>query len=778
MKVNPEIIKLYKKVDTSFIVNCGNPEKPGSDLDQDLIPIRISLPDPPELELIDGYGELPFNQVFKRQEIPEKLALLEKKIKVDLQIDSKSNINKKVTPYKIINGIWDVLEREKEYYEAEILWIKKQWWHRLNGYWFFNNGKPTYICGWHFMLLNYWYFDGSFLPEYRDRDRRELLAWTYFRETNESFIVDNKGIPILDEDGKYQVVEMPFRTFYGVAEPKGRRQGVSNKAQMCQYEEISRKLSALGVIFSITEPSATKLFQEITVRSFRKIPFFFTPNFDGGYDQAKEVLFTRPRGQVLEEDLQSKITRPESAFGAEFDGTKIDFAVFDEEGKPSLIDVNNRWNVHKRAMALGPDIIAFCIHPSTTEDMDNDCGKFFQKLVFSSNFYKRNAITGQTETGLVSLFFPSYDGHEKCIDRWGMSVIDDPREDQIRGGYRLKYGARKLIQSELDQYLTSKDPSKKIEYLRTRVKFPFKLADCFMLTAGGMTWNVDIINTRQAELRRAKEPFRKGNFEWIVKYESVRFVDNSEGKFEISKFFNENEANQKIKTWVYDPITNEGKEVWAPRNAHRGIIGSDPTQYKGTSEMAIETGRYDSLCGMAIYLERNKKEDPDSKPIQDHDTGLFIGSYLNRVLPGEHNEDTLMAAIYFGFPVSPERNKGNVWEYFVDKGFEGYLFYETDLKNGKYKDKPGFYMGTELKENLWRLFQNYIQFRGMKENHSSILTQISNLKTFEDLTKNDLAAACGQCLLASDNRSMLKIENHEDVSDSCVDAWLSGKLKW
>jgi hypothetical protein len=68
MKVDQNIVSRYLPADLSFVVNQGHPE--GTDPDPDLTPIRISLPIPPKLELIDGYGLLPEEQYFRRQKCP------------------------------------------------------------------------------------------------------------------------------------------------------------------------------------------------------------------------------------------------------------------------------------------------------------------------------------------------------------------------------------------------------------------------------------------------------------------------------------------------------------------------------------------------------------------------------------------------------------------------------------------------------------------------------------------------------------------------------------
>ncbi|MHA1676201.1 MAG: hypothetical protein ACTSU6_03395, partial [Candidatus Njordarchaeales archaeon] len=57
----------YKEADTSFLINSRS----------SLRPIRIALPKPPPLKMIDGYGKNPEDQKFEKIDIPSRLQRLE-----------------------------------------------------------------------------------------------------------------------------------------------------------------------------------------------------------------------------------------------------------------------------------------------------------------------------------------------------------------------------------------------------------------------------------------------------------------------------------------------------------------------------------------------------------------------------------------------------------------------------------------------------------------------------------------------------------------------------
>lgn len=767
--MNNNFINSYLPPDDSFLVNCGSPD--GNDPDFSLMPIRISLPYPPSVRLIEGYGLNPKDQYWKRPQLPKKLEYLVNDVKRELELKTKELKNDRITGYKLLEEIWKKIQNDIAGYEEEIKFIKHQWWYRLYGYWFYNNGKPTYICGWHYMYLAWWKIEGRIYPEYRDRDRKNFLFWWYIYNTHESFEkYDDHGKAVPNEFGEYKMIEMPTKTFYGVVQPKNRRGGTTNMAQLAQYEKTSRSIGDISVIFSRTEVSASSLFTNKTVLSWSNMPFFFLPMWDGYFKQALSVDFKLPKNLILGNQLNSIITYAKSAFGKEFDQERITFAIFDESGKTNECDVTERWATHKQGMSIGDgaEIIGFSIHPSTIEDMDQEGGQNYQDLIYNSDFYERNPVTGQTKSGLAILFFPGYEGMENFIDKYGQSIINEPTKEQIQSGFKFRHGSRKHLQSNRDMLLRSKNPKDKIEYRRLVVKFPFNLDECFKLTVGSTSWNIDNIDRRLAELSRMKEPFIRGNFEWLdgKKLGTVVFVPRVDGKFELSLILPPEESNQRVKTIVVDPVTGDYKECWMPKNPQKGTIGADAFKFKGDRQMVITTGSYQSDGGIAALLERDYRIDPHDKNIYECDTPRFVAAYRNRPLSEEYNMDVLMCAQYFGFMIFPETNAGTLWEFFLKNGYDGYLLYDIDETTGKLKLRPGVYQMERSKEEMWIEFQNYIEFRAGKEKHASILREISKLKQFSDMNKLDLAAAAGCALLGSKSRSRQLLESIDDIKDN------------
>ena len=192
-KALPEILKEYMPAEKSFLVNFGS---------KNLKPIRISLPKPPKIEQIDGYGLPSHQQVFKRKEFPPALIALEKQA-YDHFKAKKINNN-----YEIQEYFWDTLKAKAKELKEEIKFMKHFIWHMHNGYWCFIDGQPTYIPGWHFSYLHLHYMTlekGEGYPEFSIRQNRRFLFREYIYNTTETFAdVDEKGKAI-KVDGKYRM---------------------------------------------------------------------------------------------------------------------------------------------------------------------------------------------------------------------------------------------------------------------------------------------------------------------------------------------------------------------------------------------------------------------------------------------------------------------------------------------------------------------------------------------------------------------------------------------
>ncbi len=130
---------------------------------------------------------------------------------------------------------------------------EQEWKRRLSGFWFMNNGVPTYITGAHYMYLVWWRIDIGH-PQFRMSDRAIFLEWSYCEGDPNSF---------------------------GLIEAARRRSGKTYRSTVLMFEHISRVVAwdNLVGIQSKTKPDAAKIFSKL-VNAFRALPDFFIPIYD------------------------------------------------------------------------------------------------------------------------------------------------------------------------------------------------------------------------------------------------------------------------------------------------------------------------------------------------------------------------------------------------------------------------------------------------------------------------------------------------------------------
>jgi hypothetical protein len=774
--------RYYKPADTFFKVN---------DLDIDRKTIVISLPKPPALETIDGWGEPPERQFFKRKEVPPRLLLLETEVLRELQDIKKENRQETVTGYKIIDGFWNLLEARADDYEKEIQYIKNIWWWRTWGYWFFNDGKPTYITGRHFMFLNFFTMpdvkENGGKPEYRDRHRREFLFRDYLRVAHHTFAKrDEKGWAVPEEDGHFEMRDMGMRLFYGVIHPKSRRNGSSIMDLSNMIEGAEAGFGRYSTIISKDGEATEEHYNLRLLPAWGARPFFLKPLWNGT-SSPTQIKYFPPKNSFTGEGLMSVIDWTSSAGVVKKDGSKLNgFIAFDEEGKvsdPSL-NVLQRWDVYKNGMSLGDGtiIIGECSHDSTVEDI-NAAGKAFLDMLETSDFYQRGN-NGQTTSGLAAMVFPAYDGLEGFIDFFGQSVIHEPTERQLKMSPKaqfaiLKQGAFQYQQEKREDFLKKGTPAAMQSYRAYIKKYPWRSGELTIGTSGDIGFDYEIIDKRMAELRQlratGKLPMKIGNFYRKDNHPEglVYWKTEENGKFEMSMELPQEQTNLKRRTMGWNVEQNKYIPQYEPTYKSRFVCGVDAFEY---SNQKTDTGASkQSDGGIAILRERDESIDKSDNPYDWH-TRTFVLSYRYRPASlQEFNEDALMACEYFGAMAFIERNKTSTWEYFINRGRGNYLKFEQDLMTGKLNDKPGFYSQGASKDELFTEIKDYITFRGHEENHLSFLEECRNIRAKDEMHKYDRLTAHGAALLGSrsPHGKVADMMNTQSI-DLTKCSWLNG----
>ena len=316
-------------------------------------------------------------------------------------------------PLSKISSIFQWNEMPSEFKSRWVDYIEAEFDNREFGFWFMNNGKPTYITGAHYMYLQWTNIDVGY-PEYREANRILYIFWEACKADKRSF---------------------------GMIYLKIRRSGFSfMSSSECVNTGTLAKDSRVGIL-SKTGSDAKKMFTDKVVPINSRLPFFFKPIMDGMDKPKTELAYRVPASKItkknmydVEEDeiegLDTTIDWKNTDDNS-YDGEKLLLLVHDESGKwlkPN--NILNNWRVTKTCLRLGSKIIGKCMMGSTSNALSKGGGNFKQ-LFYDSDVLKRNA-NGQTKTGLYSLFIPMEWNMEGFIDRYGQPVIDDV-VDKVRG---------------------------------------------------------------------------------------------------------------------------------------------------------------------------------------------------------------------------------------------------------------------------------------------------------------------------------------------------------
>ena len=515
-------------------------------------------------------------------------------------------------------------------------YIDEEFKRREEGFWFNNNGTPTYITGAHYMYLQWSKIDVG-APDFREANRIFYIFW-------EACKADKRC--------------------YGMCYLKNRRSGFSfmSSAETVNLATISSD-SRYGIL-SKSGADAKKMFTDKVVPISVNYPFFFKPIQDG-MDRPKSELayrvpaskFTRKKitaNEKLEElkGLDTTIDWKNTGDNS-YDGEKLALLVHDESGKWERPDnILNNWRVTKTCLRLGSRIIGKCMMGSTSNALDKG-GDNFKKLYNDSDVTNRNR-NGQTKSGLYSLFIPMEWNYEGFIDEYGNPVFDNPDND-VYGpdGELIDYGIIDHWQNEADGLKNDQDALN--EFYR---QFPRTEEHAFRDEAKNSIFNLVKIYEQidyNEEMNRSIG-FSKGNFQWVngVKDTQVIFYPDAKGRFNV--------------TWtpavhLQNNITIKNG-IKYPGNDHMGAFGCDSYDISGTVDGKGSKG---ALHGLTKFS------------MEDCPPNQFFLEYIARPQTADiFFEDVLMALVFYGMPILAENNKPRLLYYLRRRGYRGYSMNRPD----------------------------------------------------------------------------------------------------
>jgi hypothetical protein len=522
---------------------------------------------------------------------------------------------------------FDWEEYPTDFKEKWFDYIDNEFRRRDEGFWFFNNGDPTYITGTHYMYLQWSKIDVG-AADYREANRLFYIFW-------EACKADDRC--------------------YGMCYLKNRRSGFSfmSSAELVNQATISS--DARFGILSKTGADAKKMFTDKVVPISVNYPFFFKPIQDGMDRPKTELAYRVPASKLTRRKLDDNVKLKElqgldttidwkNTGDNSYDGEKLKILAHDESGKWERPDnILNNWRVTKTTLRLGRKIVGKCMMGSTSNALDKG-GSNFKKLYTNSDVKKRNR-NGQTSSGLYSLFIPMEWNYEGFMDTFGLPVFITPKNPTLGiDNIPIATGVIEHWENEVDGL--KEDPDSLNEYYR---QFPRTEKHAFRDEIKQSLFNLTKIYEQidyNEEINNLAN-VTTGSFHWEhgVKDTKVSFVPNKNGRFNISWIPPKNLQN--------NIILKHGFKY--PGNDHIGAFGCDSYDISGTVDGRGSKG---SLHGLTKFS------------LEDAPANHFFLEYIARPETAEvFFEDVLMAMIFYGMPILAENNKPRLLYYIKRRGY-------------------------------------------------------------------------------------------------------------
>ena len=540
---------------------------------------------------------------------------------------------------KKIRDIFEWDRKPEEFKEKYTPYIEEEFNRRENGFWFANDGVPTYITGDHYMYIQWSKTDVGH-PDFRDANRILYIFW-------EACVADSRC--------------------YGMNYLKIRRSGASFMAsEMLVNAATSVSDSRLGIL-SKDGKTAKEMFTDKVVPISVNLPFFFKPIQDGMDKPKTEIAYRVPSKRFTHKRLKESSKEREEEMEVEglntsidwqttsdnaYDGTKQYRLVLDEAGKlEKPHDVNRMWSIHKSCLRLGRRIIGKAWMCSTVNALDKG-GEEYKKLYENSKVSNRKS--GQTPSGLYALFIPMEYNMEGFIDKFGKPIMYAKEGGAIDvTGDILEEGAIEHWENEVAR--NKGDSVALNEHYRM---YPRTEDHAFRDDAKRSIYNLVKIYD-QIDYNGAIEGsalLTRGNFGWRdgIQDSTVEFHPNRDGRFLVS-WTPPSEMQNRIK------IVGGMK---SPANDHIGAFGCDPYDISGTVDGRGSKGAMSGLTKFSM----------EAVP-----SNMFFLEYISRPQTAEiFFEDMLMACIFYGMPMLAENNKPRLLYHFKKRGYRGYSMNRPD----------------------------------------------------------------------------------------------------
>ncbi|RMF64864.1 MAG: hypothetical protein D6746_01115 [Bacteroidetes bacterium] len=392
----------------------------------------------------------------------------------------------------------------------------REWQRRLYGYWFMNDGEPTFITGLHYFYLTHYRIDIGY-PSFRITDQEVFWFWDY--------CVGNPNC-------------------LGMMLLTRRRYGKSYIGGAILAEYATRMRNVHCGLQSKEDDHAADVFQKAIHYPVRNLPDFFLPDHD-------QRVTSRWKFTKLDSIIDYR-----SSVATAYDGYKLMRYMCDEFGKTVKADVMERHRIVKLSLMLEDRFVGRAFYCTTVEDIDERNAQRAQELAEQSDHIHGLHDDGQTTSGLFRMIVPAY--RSMNFDKYG-------RPDEHRNMVFITKERQKMLESG-DQR----------GYLGVVRRYPNTYEEVFMTLRSSTTFgNLSLDITNRIEVLRGgveRKAVVRGFFEWVddERRRGVIFRKAKEGPWMMLK-----SHAADSETFKSNKVAEYGTEIWPEGTSDFGI-GVDP----------------------------------------------------------------------------------------------------------------------------------------------------------------------------------------------------------
>lgn len=629
-------------------------------------------------------------------------------------------------------------KNNKEYFSEKLNdFILQEWKRRLHGFWFFNNGVPTYITGKYYFYLNYCKIDisdnGS-RPFFYISDMEEFYAYQIAFDEEQCLGIVNLGSRGTGKTLKVTAIILEHMT----RPPRSRRCFIQSKTE----------IDAKRVIF-----------QGKLVGLYKSLPYFFRPVSDISTNPKEVLNFVMPQikgAKANEFEFSDETELNNSIFASTstevaLDGETASLVIQDEIFKTTTANVQRRLEVNRFVVFRNSRKVGVILCTSTVEEMGDQMPTY--EAVWKESDVKKRTHNGYTSNGLYRYFVPCYKttryiNGESIVDRYGF--VDEEK-------------AKKYHESEREARKDS--PNALSSYIR---KNPYSAEEAFSVDTA-CQFDSNLLIKRRSYLETNPRTIR-GNFEYYNgdKDANVLFVENPDGIWEVNKLLTSEESNKVAN--IYDHSLR--RMVLCPDNMENFVLSADPID--AFADMVVDTSNR-SRATCVVFSKFNYWVDSESA-VDEIGRPLDISNQFGKIEsawkthnfcallayrpndPNDYYEELIKACRYYGSQILIENQKWGAINYMNAQGYGKFLMkrpsetvntesltmHRSLNQDGSPSTKPVINLYIEK-------LKTFVKFHGHRIDFIDIINDLLKLNP-RAMQKYDIGVACGFALIGADNQ--------------------------